>query len=414
MAEMRTKGFLDYQSGAPVDPRVVEAMLPYMTEHYGNAATFHAAGDAPREAIDRARNQLAALVGCEPFEIYFTSGATEANNMAMKGAAMRLRKQGKHIITSAIEHRSIITPSKYLEREGFEVTTLPVDAEGFVDPAAVEDAIRDDTVLVSIMMVNGEVGTIEPVGQISELAKKHGVLFHTDAVAALGWIPIDLTTLPFDMVTLSSNDIYGPKGMGALFIRKGVRIESIIHGGGQEKNLRSGTENVPGIVGFGKAAEILKAEMPAEVDRIKGYRDRLIDEIMAGISNTTLNGPRTRRVPNNANIRFAYIEGEALLLSLDMDGVRLSSGSACSAKTLESSYVQLAMGVKHEEAHGSLQFTMGRWTSEEDIDHVIEILPGVVGKLREMSALRPGMEYDKSQFGKHDHHEENGDGENGE
>ncbi len=406
MDKMRTRGFLDYQSGAPVDPRVVEAMLPYMTEHYGNAATFHTAGDAPREAIDHARDQVAALIGAEPFEIYFTSGATEANNMALKGAAMRLRKKGKHIITSVIEHRSVITPSKFLEREGFEVTRLPVDAEGFVDPAAVEDAIRDDTILVSIMMVNGEIGTIEPVGEIAEIAKKRGVLFHTDAVAALGWIPIDVTTLPFDMITLSSNDIYGPKGMGALFIRKGVRIESILHGGGQEKNMRSGTENVPGIVGFGKAAEILRAEMPADVKRVSAYRDRLIDELTTGISDTTLNGPRERRIPNNANIRFAYIEGEALLLSLDMDGIQLSSGSACSAKTLEPSYVQLAMGIKHEEAHGSLQFTMGRWTSEEDIDHVVEVLPGIVKKLREMSALRPGMEYDKSQFGNHDHHGE--------
>jgi cysteine desulfurase len=406
MGEMKTRGFLDYQSGAPVDPRVVEAMLPYMTDHYGNAATFHAAGDAPREAIDHARDQVASLIGAEPFEIYFTSGATEANNMALKGAAMRLRKKGKHIVTSVIEHRSIISPLEFLEREGFEVTWLPVDAGGFVDPAAVEDAIRDETILVSIMMVNGEVGTIEPVAEIAEIAKKHNVLFHTDAVAALGWIPMDLSTLPFDLVTLSSNDIYGPKGMGALFIRKGVSIESVLHGGGHEKNMRSGTENVPGIVGFGKAAEILKAEMPADVERIKGYRDRLIDELMTGISDTTLNGPRERRVPNNANIRFAYIEGEALLLSLDMDGIRLSSGSACSAKTLEPSYVQLAMGIKHEAAHGSLQFTMGRWTSEEDIDHVIEVLPGIVNKLREMSALRPGMEYDKSRFGKHDPHGE--------
>ena len=406
MDKMRTRGFLDYQSGAPVDPRVIEVMLPYMTEHYGNAATFHTAGDAPREAIDHARDQVAALIGAEPFEIYFTSGATEANNMALKGAATRLRKKGKHIITSVIEHRSVITPSKFLEREGFEVTRLPVDAKGFVDPTAVEDAIRDDTILVSIMMVNGEIGAIEPVGDIAEIAKKRGVLFHTDAVAALGWIPIDVTTLPFDMITLSSNDIYGPKGMGALFIRKGVRIESILHGGGQEKNMRSGTENVPGIVGFGKAAEFLRAEMPADVKRVSAYRDRLIDELMSGISDTTLNGPRERRVPNNANIRFAYIEGEALLLSLDMDGIQLSSGSACSARTLEPSYVQLAMGIKHEEAHGSLQFTMGRWTSEEDIDHVVEVLPGIVKKLREMSALRPGMEYDKSQFGNHDHHGE--------
>jgi len=397
-----TKGFLDYQSGTPVDPRVVEEMLPFFTQSYGNPSSLHAAGDPVREGINLARNRLAALISCTPEELIFTGGATEANNLALKGAAMKLRRKGKHIISSVVEHRSVITPLKFLQREGFEVTTLPVDADGFVDPGAVEDAIRDDTILISVMMANGEVGTIEPVGVIGDIAKKRGVLFHTDAVAAQSWLPIDLSTLPFDMVTLSSNDMYGPKGVGALYLRKGTRIEAVLHGGGQEHGLRSGTENVPGIVGFGKAAELLKAEMPAEVKRVKTFRDRLIDELLK-IDDTSLNGPRDRRLPNNANIRFAYIEGEALLLSLDMEGVMLSSGSACSAKTLEPSYVQLAMGVKHEEAHGSLQFTLGRWTTSEEIDHVIEVMPGIVDRLRKMSALRPGMEYDKSQFGHHDH-----------
>ncbi len=397
-----TKGFFDYQSGAPVDPRVVAEMLPFFTQSYGNPSSLHAAGDPVREGIELARNRLATLISCDPAELIFTGGATEANNLAIKGAAMKLRRKGKHIISSVVEHRSVITPLKFLQREGFEVTTLPVDADGFVDPAAVEDAIRDDTILISIMMANGEVGTIEPVGEIGAIARKHDVLFHTDAVAAQSWIPIDLSTLPFDMVTLSSNDMYGPKGVGALYLRKGTRIEAVLHGGGQERGLRSGTENVPGIVGFGKAAELLKAEMPAEVERVKVFRDRLIDEL-SKIDDTALNGPRDRRLPNNANIRFAYIEGEALLLMLDMEGVMLSSGSACSAKTLEPSYVQLAMGVKHEEAHGSLQFTLGRWTTSEEIDHVIEVLPGIVDRLRQMSALRPGMEYDKSQFSKHDH-----------
>lgn len=400
--KITTKGFFDYQSGAPVDPRVVEEMLPYFMASYGNPSSMHAAGDPAREGIELARNRLATLLSCDPSELIFTGGATEANNLAIKGAAMKLRKKGKHIISSVVEHRSVVTPLKFLQREGFEVTTLPVDAEGFVDPHEVDDAIRDDTVLVSVMMANGEVGTIEPVGEIAAIAKNHGVLFHTDAVAAQSWVPIDLSTLPFDMVTLSSNDMYGPKGVGALFIRKGTRIEAVLHGGGQERGLRSGTENVPGIVGFGKAAEILKAEMPAEVERVKGYRDRLIDELLK-VDDSALNGPRERRIPNNANIRFAFIEGEALLLSLDMEGVMLSSGSACSAKTLEPSYVQLAMGVKHEEAHGSLQFTLGRWTQEDEIDHVIEVLPGIVDRLRQMSALRPGMEYDKSKFSKHDH-----------
>ena len=400
-----TKGYLDYQSGAPVDPRVVEVMLPFMTEHYGNPSVLHSAGDPVREAVERSREQVAALIGSDPSEIIFTSGATEANNLAIKGAAGKLAKKGKHVVSTVVEHRSVITPLKYLEREGFEVTSVPVNSEGFVDPAEVEAAIRDDTVLVSVMMAIGEVGTIEPVGKIADIARAKGVLFHTDATAAQAWIPIDVSTLPFDMVSLSSNDIYGPKGMGALYLRKGKRIESLIHGGGQEGGMRSGTENVPGVVGFGAAAEIMKNEMASDVERVRPLRDRLMEGILTGIEDTTLNGPRERRLPNNANIRIAYVEGESLLLSLDMEGVRVSSGSACSAKTLEPSYVQLAMGVKHEEAHGSLQFTFGRWSTDEDVDLVLDVLPGIVKKLRDMSALRPGMEYDKSEFGHHGHEE---------
>lgn len=399
------RGYLDYQSGAPVDPRVVEAMLPYMTEHCGNAAVLHSYGDPAREALERGRAQVASLIGAAPEEIIFTSGATEANNLALKGVALKLQKKGKHIVSTVIEHRSVITPLKYLERMGFEVTSLPVDHEAFVDPKAVAAAIRDDTVLVSVMMANGEVGTIEPVGEIASIAKGRGVLFHTDAVHALGWIPIDVSTLPFDLVTLSSNDVYGPKGVGALYVRKGVRLEAIIHGGGQERGLRSGSENIPGIVGFGRAAEIVGEEMEADVARVRPLRDRLIDGVLGTIADTTLNGPRDRRLPNNANIRIAYVEGESLLLSLDMEGIQVSSGSACSAKTLEPSYVQLAMGIKHEEAHGSLQFSMGRWTTGEDVDHVLEVLPGIAKRLRDMSAFKPGMEYDREEFGKHEHEE---------
>lgn len=401
-----TRGYLDYQAGAPVDPRVVEAMLPYMTEHYGNPAVLHSLGDPSRDALEEARARVAAFAGADPAEIVFTSGATESNNMALKGAALKLRKKGKHIVSTVVEHRSVITPLKYLERMGFEVTSVPVDSEGFVDPEAVEAALRDDTVLVSVMTAIGEVGTIEPVGQIADIVKGRGVLFHTDATAAQGWVPIDVATLPYDMVTLSSNDIYGPKGVGALYLRKGTRIESLVHGGGQENGLRSGTENIPGIVGFGAAAEIMKDEMEADVARVRPLRDRLMEGILSGIEDTTLNGPRGRRLPNNANIRIAYVEGESLLLSLDMEGVRVSSGSACSAKTLEPSYVQLAMGVRHEEAHGSLQFTFGRWSTGEDVDLVLDVLPGIVRRLRDMSALRPGMEYDKSEFGHHGHGED--------
>jgi cysteine desulfurase len=399
------RGYLDYQSGAPVDARVVEAMLPYMTEHCGNPAVLHSYGDPAREALEGARGQVAALIGADPGEIAFTSGATEANNLALKGAALTLERKGKHIVSTVIEHRSVITPLKYLERIGFEVTSVPVDHEAFVDPEAVSEAIRDDTILVSVMMANGEVGTIEPVGEIASIAKERGVLFHTDAVQALAWIPIDVSTLPFDLITLSSNDIYGPKGVGALYIRKGVRLEALLHGGGQERGLRSGTENIPGLVGFGKAAGIVGEEMDADVARVRPLRDRLIDGVLGTIPDTTLNGPRDRRLPNNANIRVAYVEGESLLLSLDMEGIQVSSGSACSAKTLEPSYVQLAMGIKHEEAHGSLQFSMGRWTTGEDVDHVLEVLPGIAKRLRDMSAFKPGMTYDREEFGKHGHGE---------
>jgi cysteine desulfurase len=397
-----TRGFLDYQSGAPVDPRVVEAMIPYMTEHHGNPAVLHSVGDASRQAVDAARAQVAAFLSADPAEVYFTSGATEANNMALKGAALRLRKKGKHIISTEIEHRSVITPLKYLQREGFEITYLPVDAEAFVDPEAVRDAIRDDTILVSVGMANNEVGTIQAVGEIASIARERGVPFHTDAVAAQVWIPIDVSTLPFDLVTLSSNDIYGPKGMGALYVRKGTRIEALIHGGGQESGLRSGTENVPGIVGFGRACELAAAEMGDDVERVKPMRDRLLDELLK-LPDTALNGPRDRRLPGNVNVRFAYIEGESLILSLDMEGIQAASGSACSTKTLEPSYVQLAMGVKHEEAHGSLELTLGRWTTDEDVDMVLEAVPPIVTRLREMSAFRPGMEYDKEEFRKHEH-----------
>jgi cysteine desulfurase len=278
-----------------------------------------------------------------------------------------------------------------------------------VDPSAVAAAIRPDTVLVSVMMANGEIGTIEPVGEIATIVKEKGIPFHTDAVAAEAWIPIDLTTLPFDLLTLSSNDIYGPKGVGALYVRKGTRIESEIHGGGQERGLRSGTENIPGIVGFGKAAEIARAEAAADAARVRKLRDRLLDGILGSIPDAALNGPRDRRLPNNVNVRFAYIEGESLILSLDMEGIQASTGSACSTKTLEPSYVLLATGVKHEEAHGSLQLTLGRWTTDEDVDLVLGALPKIVKRLRDMSALRPGMTYDKSEFGHHEHEKEEKD-----
>jgi len=385
-----TKGYLDYQSASPVDPRVVEAMIPHMTEHFGNPSIlFRSDGDAARQALEEARERVAGFIGA-----------------TLKGVALKLQSKGKHIISSVVEHRSVITPLKYLGRLGFEVTSLPVDADGFVNPDDVAAAIRDDTILISVMMATGEVGTIQPVGKIADIARAAGVLFHTDATAAEAWIPIDVSTLPFDLVTLSSNDIYGPRGVGALYMRKGIRLEALVHGGGQERGLRSGTENVAGIVGFGEAARIMSEEMEADTAHIMPMRDRLMDSVLESIEDTTLNGPRERRLPNNANIRLAYIEGESLLLSLDMEGISVSSGSACSAKTLEPSYVQLAMGIKHEEAHGSLQFTFGRWSTDEDVDMVLEVLPGIAKRLREMSAFKPGMTYDKEDFGHHGHDEE--------
>ena len=398
----RARGYLDYQSGAPVDPRVVDAMLPYMSELFGNPAVLHADGDPAREALETARARVAVLIGADPKEIVFTSGATEASNLALKGVARRMAAKGKHVISSAIEHRSIITPLKYLEKNGFDVTYLPVDTEASVDPAAVRDAIREDTILVSIMTANGEVGTIQPVGEIASIAREHDVLFHTDAVQAEAWVPLDVGTLPFDLVTLSSNDIYGPKGVGALYVRKGTRLEAVLHGGGQERGLRSGTENIPGIVGFGMAAELARDEMTADADRVRALRDRLFEGILETIGDAEVNGSRDRRLPNNVNIRFKYIEGESLILSLDMEGLRASTGSACSVKTLEASYVQIAMGVLHEEAHGSLQLTLGRWSSDEDVDRVLEVLPGIIDRLRAMSAWKPGMKYDRGEFG-HDH-----------
>lgn len=399
------EGHFDYQAASPVDPRVVRAMLPFFTDAFGNPASFHSGGDPAREAVAGARGSVASLIGADPSEIVFTSGATESNNLALKGGALRLREKGNHIVSSVVEHRSVVTPLKYLERMGFEVTRVPVDADGLVSVADVESAIRPETVLVSIMAANGEVGAIQPFEEIAAAAKECGVLFHTDAVHGLAWLPIDVGVVPADLVTLSSNDIYGPKGVGALYVRGGTRLEALIHGGGQERGLRSGSENVPGIVGFGAAAGIVAGERPGETARVTMLRDRLIDGILGSIPDVILNGPRDRRLPNNVNVRFALIEGESLVLSLDMEGIRAASGSACSAKTLEPSYVLIAMGVRHEEAHGSLELTLGRWSTEEDVDRLLGILPGIVKRLREMSALRPGMEYDKESFGGHSHGE---------
>ena len=381
---------MDYGAGMPVDSRVFEAMKPYWLEKYGNPSSAHSFGAAAKNAVMESREKVARLIGAEkPEEIIFTSGGTESNNLAIKGVAYRNKDKGNHIITTAIEHISIINICKHLRKQGFEITRIPVDREGLVKPQEVEDAMTDGTILVSCMYANGEIGAIQPIRAIGEIARDNQICFHVDAVAAAGKVPIDVEEENIDLLAVSSNDMYGPKGVGALYIKKGTRIEPVIQGGGQERGLRSGTENVPGIVGMGKAAEIAAVEMEAEGRRLTKLRDKLIKGVLDTIESSYLNGHPTRRLPNNANLRFSYIEGESLILGLDMSGIQVSSGSACTSKTLEPSHVLLAIGLAHEEAHGSLVFTMGKQNSEDDVDYVLEVLPSVVKRLRAMSPLTP-------------------------
>jgi len=381
---------MDYGAGMPVDPRVLEAMKPYFTEAFGNPSSVHSFGQEAKKAVEEARKQVANLIGAETKdEIIFTSGATESNNLAIKGVAYRNKSKGNHLITSTIEHMSVINTFKSLQKEGFTITFIPVDKYGIIDLEALKKAITNQTTFISVMYANGEIGTIEPIKEIGEIAHEKGVSFHVDAVAAEGQVPMNVVGEHIDLLTLSSNDLYGPKGVGALYIKSGTRIQPIIQGGGQEKGLRSGTEDVLGIVGMGKAAEIALKELSQESARLSKLRDRLIKEVLGNIPYSFLNGHPTKRLPNNANLRFSYIEGESLILSLDMEGVYVSSGSACTSKTLEPSHVLLNIGLKHEEAHGSLLFTLGRQTKEEDVNYVVEVLPGIVKRLRMISPLTP-------------------------
>jgi cysteine desulfurase len=376
-------------SGMPIDKRVLDVMRPYLDTHYGNPSSTHGFGNEARQAIDDARNKVATLVGAETKEILFTSGGTESNNLAIKGVAYRNKNKGNHIITSSIEHMSVINPCKDLSKQGFNVTYLPVDPYGTVNVAALKDAVTDKTILVSIMYANNEIGTIEPISEISEIVHDKGGLLHVDAVAAAGQIRIKVQNDNIDLLSLSSNDLYGPRGTGALYVKTRTRIQPIILGGGQERGIRSGTENVAGIAGMGAAAELATSEIPLEAARLTKLRDRFIQELLESIPKSYLNGHPTKRLPNNVNIRFSYIEGESLLLSLDMEGVAASSGSACTSKTLEPSHVLLATGLKHEEAHGSLLFTLGRQNTDEDVTYVVEVLPGIVKRLRAISPLTP-------------------------
>lgn len=381
---------MDHTAGMPVDSRVLEAMRPYLDKVYGNPSSLHSFAQDARKALEESRIKIAELINAEKKEeVFFTSGATESNNWAIRGAAARSKDSSKHIITTSIEHMSVINVCKYLTRQGFRVSFLPVDRQGLVDLEALKNELNTETILLSVTYASGEIGTVEPLKEISEIVQSHDAYLHVDATAAMGQVDIDVQSQNIDLLTMSSNDMYGPKGMGGLYIKGGTRIEPLIFGGGQERGLRSGTENLPGIVGFGKAAELAKKEMDTESDRLSKLRDRFISSVLRSIPYSFLNGHPSKRLPNNVALRFSFIEGESMLLNLDMAGIAASSGSACTAKTLEPSHVLRALGLKHEEAHGSLLFTLGRNNTQEDVEYVTGLLPDIVKRLRAMSPLTP-------------------------
>jgi cysteine desulfurase len=381
------KIYLDNAATTPTDPRVLEAMLPFFTEVYGNPSSLHAFGQEANHAIEDARYNIAAFIGAKPEEIVFTSGGTESNNCAIKGIAYARRNKGNHIITSKIEHHAILEPCHFLEKEGFEITCIPVNEFGLVDPADVEKEITDRTILISIMHANNEIGTIQPISEIGKIARERGIYFHTDAVQTLGHLPIDVNELNVDILSASGHKLNGPKGVGILYVKKGIRMHPFMHGGDQEQQRRASTHNVPGIIGFGKAVELAKEEMGKEMEKLTFLRDTLIKGILSAIEFTRLNGPPVQRLPNNVNVSIAYVEGESMILNLDMEGIACSTGSACTSSSLEPSHVLMAIGLPHELAHGSLRFSLGRQTSEGDIDYVLAVLPGIVAKLRSMSPL---------------------------
>jgi cysteine desulfurase len=387
-AKKKKRIYMDYAATTPVRKEVLEEMLPYFCEKFGNAASIHSFGLEARAAVEMSREKIAKALNVSPDEIIFTSGGTEANNLALIGYALANREKGNHIITSAIEHAAVLETCKYLESIGFKITYLPVDRFGLVSPADVREAATEKTILISVMHANNEIGTIQPIEDIARIAKEKGIAFHTDAVQTFGKIAFD--TKNVDMISISSHKIYGPKGIGALAIKKGIKISPIIHGGGQERGLRSGTQNVPAIVGFGKATELAIKELPSESKRIKKLRDRIIDFILDEENNDKLRGARIngsieKRLFNNVNISFTKIEGEALVKLLDSYGIAASTGSACSSEKLEPSHVLLAIGLTPQMAHGSLRITLGKYNTEDDIDYFLEVLPKCVEKLREIS-----------------------------
>jgi len=379
--------YLDYAATTPTDPEVVKAMLPYFGDSFGNPSSAHSFGQEAREAIETARNKVASLLGANPAEIVFTGGGTESDNFAIKGIAYANRNKGNQIITSSIEHHAVTEPCHFLERQGFEVTVVPVDRDGRVDPDAVAKAITDRTILISIMHANNEIGTIQPIAAIGKIARERGTYLHTDAVQTFGHIPFTVEDLDVNLLSLSAHKLYGPKGVGALYIRKGTRIVPFMHGGEQESKRRASTHNVPGIVGLSRAVEVAKERMGEEIKTQTHLRDRLIRGILERIERSRLNGHPAERLPNNVNVSVEFVEGESMLLSLDMEGIACSTGSACSSGSLDPSHVLLAIGLSHQMAHGSLRFSLGRYTEEKDIDRVLEVLPSVVERLRSMSPL---------------------------
>ncbi len=381
------KAYLDNAASTPILPEVLEDMLPYLREAYGNPQALHEWGDEAREAIEKARGQVSALIGASPEEIIFTGSGSEANNLALKGLAQAQQSKGKHIVISAIEHFSVLHSARTLEKAGFETSVVSVDKYGLVDPEEVARSLREDTILVSVMLANGEVGTIEPIAQIAKVVKGKGALFHTDAVAAAGTIPVDVRELGVDALSLAANEFYGPKGVGALWLKKGTRIIPILDGGVQEGGRRPGTENVPAIVGMGRAAELALQDVPTRVKHLTPLRDRLIARVSSQIEHTLLTGHPTQRLPGNASFCIEFIEGESMLMLLSSKGVAVSSGSACTSKALKASHVLTAMGISAEVAQGSILFTLGVDNSDEDVDYVLEVLPPIVDRLREMSPL---------------------------
>ena len=381
------KIYLDHNATTPVHPEVLEAMLPYFKEKFGNASSIHGFGREAKVALEDAREKVAEVIGVSSSEIFFTSGGTEADNLAVKGVAFANRKKGKHIVTSKIEHHAILESCKFLEKEGFEVTYLPVDFQGLVDPEELSKAIRNDTTLVSIMYANNEVGIIQPIEELCKIAKKKGVYFHTDAVQAVGKAPIELKKLDVDMLSMSGHKIYGPKGVGALFIRKGVRITTLSHGGHHERSRRAGTENVAGIVGFAKTLGLVVGEMKNQNTHLKNLTEAFYKKLIESIPDVILNGDLNRRIPNTLNLSFKGVEGESVILSLDMKGVAVASGSACTSGTLEPSHVLSAMGVDPAIAQGAIRFSFGRDNTMEDVEYVADLLPEIVQRLRSMSPL---------------------------